>query len=462
MKRRDWELLIHRHLDGTATREEVEELSSQLERDGETRLVYLRLAQIHSALVADEFDEPVAQQSEPKLLALRERLKKHDQKVQLYRYLTFAMATATVILMIAGYYTARSYVEPEIASVRSIDGDVRWTGNGGEIENEMVSGQTLTGGTLETLSVDSMATFAFDDGTSITVFGLSVLTISEHDRKELLLRKGSLSATVRPQPEGEPLRLATPVATMDVLGTRFDVSASESQIKIAVREGTVRVTRVTDQNSTDVHAEHTLVTRIDSPEPMVAQRLSKPIYEWTASPSRDKGEGEWIPAIIALREELSRAVEAGELTRAEAAEIYGQKMTELQRDDGVLKATPRRAGSDGSAVTYVASLDISQTQSGPIVLTNQSRLRIRGQLKKPGSVLFGLSAANEQRTVSGRFVARRRVDSKFDIEIAVTELTPLGERSQTTSYPNDMEALNWFCIATEPGLMIEHVELLSK
>ena len=54
MNTRDWESTIQRHLDGTASSEEVAELSGQLESDANTRKLYLQMARIHATLAADE------------------------------------------------------------------------------------------------------------------------------------------------------------------------------------------------------------------------------------------------------------------------------------------------------------------------------------------------------------------------------------------------------------------------
>jgi len=56
MNRTDLETLIHSHLDGRITADEMEQLSQELEADSRSRRVYLRLAHLHAALGSLEQD----------------------------------------------------------------------------------------------------------------------------------------------------------------------------------------------------------------------------------------------------------------------------------------------------------------------------------------------------------------------------------------------------------------------
>ena len=64
--------------------------------------------------------------------------------------------------------------------------------------------------------------------------------------KQLLLRAGDLTATVSPQPTGQPVVLLTPHATLSVIGTRFAVQVMDSQTRLEVTEGAVRMERGED------------------------------------------------------------------------------------------------------------------------------------------------------------------------------------------------------------------------
>jgi len=123
---------------------------------------------------------------------------------------------------------------PEIASLTKLGGYVRWTGAGGQIEDLLKQGRSLTGGTLETLAPDAWATLVFKDGTAVTILGQSELTISADRQKVLHLPQGYLAAQVTRQPPGNPMLIHTNAAELEVLGTQFNVTADSSQTKLIV------------------------------------------------------------------------------------------------------------------------------------------------------------------------------------------------------------------------------------
>ena len=457
MSTRDLESLIHRHLDDVATREEVAELSQQLESDAETRLTYLRLARIHATLAADDLDTSSMQESENRFLDLMKQLDTFDRRRRFHRIVVSVAAVAAVIVLIASTLDFRPQSQPQIAAMTFIDGPVRWTGGGGQVLDDIEAGRKLTGGTLESLTVDSSASFEFRDGSTVTISGLSVLTISDNGHKELHLREGNLSATVEPQPEGRPLRLLTAAAELEVLGTQFDVIAADTQTKITVNEGLVRVTRLTDGKFTDVKSAHSLVATIEAREPLVAIAMREPVRVWKANLGQDKTVGDWLPIAHALRIEIGLEVRAGELDADQAKEVYFKRLEKFEDDDGFLKAVPRRTRREEHPVIYLISLNIPQRQSGPVLLSERSWLRVMGRSEIPQEVTFSLAARNHDRTVAGRYGVKQRVEATFDIEIEVSELRELGDGTSAVG----LEAFVLDCFANEPGLELAHVELLG-
>lgn len=458
MSTRDLESLIHRHLDDVATREEVAELSQQLESDAETRLTYLRLARIHATLAADDLDTSSMQESENRFLDLMKQLDTFDRRRRFHRIVVSVAAVAAVIVLIASTLDFRPQSQPQIATIESLTGSVRWTGAGGQVVDEVQSGRALTGGTMECLSVDSSADLEFPDGSTVTISGVSVLTISNDGHKELHLREGNLSAMVTPQPKGRPLRLLTAAAELEVLGTQFDVIAAETQTKVTVNEGVVRVTRLTDSTFTDVKSDQTLVATIEARESLVAIALEEPVRVWKANLGQDKTAGDWLSIAHALRIEIGLEVRAGMLDADRAKEVYFARLEKFDDDDGFLKAVPRRTGRKEQPVTYVISLNIPQRQAGPILLSGNSRLRVMGRSKLPQEVTFSLAARNHDRTVMGRFGVARRVESTFDIEIPISDLRELGKKTSAVG----LEAFVFDCFVDKPGLKLTHVELVTS
>lgn len=129
---------------------------------------------------------------------------------------TPTIVAAALIVIAASVFFLLPTTGPEvvppattIATLEKLDGAVQWTGNGGQVSFDLESGQQLTGGTLESLSVDSSAELRFHDGSAVTVFGAFTLTISDRGQKKLHLRRGNLSAAVEKQPSGKPLLVLT-------------------------------------------------------------------------------------------------------------------------------------------------------------------------------------------------------------------------------------------------------------
>ncbi|MEO2018150.1 MAG: FecR family protein [Fuerstiella sp.] len=439
--------LVSDYCSGTLTDAEFSELESRLRESHELRQLLIEYRSIESALPSAVVAGTMGQAESSAM--------KKNRAIRRLRIALLAMAAGLALMF--GLSFLRPGNEPQIATVRSLSGSVRWTGAGGLVSDVQAAGQSLTGGILETLSVDSSAELKFLDGSTVSLNGSSVLTISDRGQKELRLREGSLSANVVTQPTGKPLRLFTPAATLEVLGTQFDVTADFNQTKISVNEGLVRVKRVTDGQFADVKAAHSLLATIEAQESLVATPITAPISVWVANLAKDRGEGEWISAAHALRLEIGRAIEAGEIKEDDIQTVYGKRLADTRDDDGLIRAIPRRTGREEHPVIYLVSLNIPQRQRGPILLAEGSRLRVKGRTEEPDEVTFSFAARNHDRTIMGRYAASRRVESAFDVEIPVTELRELGDRTTAVG----LEAFVFDCFANKPSLEITHVELLA-
>ena len=366
------------------------------------------------------------------------------------------LAMAAVLVLMFGLYSLRPNREPQIATLRSLAGPVRWTAAGGKVVDDVQAGHALTGGTFECVS---SAVLEFLDGSTVTVSGGAVLTISDDGRKELHLRGGRLSATVTSQPEGKPLRLLTATAELEVLGTQFDVIVADTQTKVTVCEGLVGVKRLTDGAFAEVSEAHALVVTIEAQEQLVATPISAPLHAWVANLAKDKMHGEWVSAGHALEVEIRRAIEAGEITRDEIQQVYGDRLHSVHEHGGFLRASPRRIGN-GGRIDYFASLRVSHRQNGPIRRVEGSRFQIQGKVVQPCDVLFGFSAANRDKTINGEFAARRRIESNFEVEIPVAEFQHDLSGGRAVS-AEQLDFSTWWCSTRKPGLQITHVELVA-
>ncbi len=89
---------------------------------------------------------------------------------------------------------------------------------------------------------------------TVIISGLSVLTLSTTDKRNLICRRRRFSASVEVQPEGEPLRLLTGAAELEVLGTQFDVPNTHRRIPASRSAGSksaVSVHAGQDPNAND-------------------------------------------------------------------------------------------------------------------------------------------------------------------------------------------------------------------
>ena len=440
--------LINGYCNGSLTDDDFSELESRLRESHELRQLLIEYRSIESAM--------------PSALAsgtMEKAQASATKKSRVIRRLKIALlATAAGLLLMFGLYFLRPSSGPQLATLDSLTGSVRWTGTGGQVVDDVQSGRALTSGTIECLSVDSSANLEFPDGSTVTISGMSALTISDDGPKELHLREGNLSATVTSQPEGRPLRLLTPTAELEVLGTQFDVIATDTQTKITVNEGVVRVTRLTDGKFTHVKAAHSLVATIEARDPLVAIAVREPVRVWKANLGQDKTAGDWLPIAHALRIEIGQEIEAGELDADRAKEVYFKRLEKFGDDDGFLKAVPRRTRRAEQPVIYLVSLNIPQRQAGPVLLSGGSRLRVMGRSKLPQEVTFGLAARNHDRTIIGRYGVARPVDPTFDIEIPIADLR---EHDRQTSAVG-LEAFVFYSFVDKPGLELTHVELVTS
>ena len=193
---------------------------------------------------------------------------------------SFAAATVLVASLVAIALWISINNEPQIATITDLGGSVQWTSGGGHVSHDLTPGHPLHGGTLELPSADSWAELKFTDGSTVSVSGPALLSISDRRRKELHFRHGRMSADVHPQPAGQPMLIHTPTADLEVLGTQFNVNAEAASTVLAVNKGSVRVTRLTDGKVAVVPAKHHVVASVDRTKEFNATRHRRAETAW--------------------------------------------------------------------------------------------------------------------------------------------------------------------------------------
>jgi ferric-dicitrate binding protein FerR (iron transport regulator) len=163
--------------------------------------------------------------------------------------LAVALALGVALIAIAPW-TSRA--APVIGKVIDLHGEAVVRNEGGESHPVWPGLEIRRGQSLATAGGQSIATLEYLDGTQLTLIGEASLTCSGEEPKHVVLHQGMLGALVTPQPAGKPMSIATPTASVEVLGTEFSLAASPRQTDVAVHQGQVRLTRAADGESIEV------------------------------------------------------------------------------------------------------------------------------------------------------------------------------------------------------------------
>lgn len=261
------DLLLQRLLDGTLTPGEQIEINQRLRDDAELRDHLREIAEQAVAMgdLARGADTPA-----------RSNLQTADKSVRIPHWLALA---ASIALLAASAWLWNGRQESPVLTLRDSSGSIAWS-HGGDLRQSVMNGDQLSAGTLETIGETATAQFAFSDGTLITLSGESELSFSEDGQKRLLLRRGSLSAQVKPQPKHRPMLVRTPSAEAEVVGTVFNLSARPDDTLLKVDEGLVKLRRLADGSSIEVPAKSSAVASLDSTLKLDSAATPEPLTEW--------------------------------------------------------------------------------------------------------------------------------------------------------------------------------------
>jgi ferric-dicitrate binding protein FerR (iron transport regulator) len=154
-----------------------------------------------------------------------------------------------LLVLLRNYFDAETGV---IGKLEPVTGDVRITAPDGTMRAIEAETPVKTGDTIRTSGTKNSTVMTYLDGTQLTLVGDTSVTFGAENSKSVVVHQGTLGASVRPQPRGAPMLLATPSAQMQVLGTRFLIDAAAHRTDLQVTEGRVRLVRIRDGESVDV------------------------------------------------------------------------------------------------------------------------------------------------------------------------------------------------------------------
>ncbi len=361
----------------------------------------------------------------------------------------FALAALSLIALVGtiGWVLVRQGIvrdaERPLIAITGASGSLQWTGDGGHVRVGVEVEQTFGAGTLESLSADSWVTFRYEDGTEIGLLGNSSVTIAgEMDgqsQKLIYVRRGNVSANVSAQPRGRPMMVQTPTASMEVLGTQFNVDSESSMTVLTVNEGCVRCTRLADGLVEEVPARHRLVAAASRQGAFRAVAQQTAANHWKSRLPLGIEYGKWLPA-------------SGD----QAAGLRAMPM--LWRDH---KNDHRQR-----VLLYIASLSVSRGEQSPVVPRAGARLRVRGRIESPRDVIFGLTTQHLHGGCAGKYLTRRPVAAfdpqggEFVFDLEIEEFEP-SERGQPESSIG-LRLHDCWCLTIDEdaGLTIDGVELL--
>lgn len=372
-----------------------------------------------------------------------------------------SLAVAAAILLVFTSIAWRNSDSPIIGTIVDVHGTVRWTGQNGVVVEQLQIADSLPGGTLEVLAADAWASFRFHDGSIVTLSGEAEAVLSDRDQKRLHLRDGSMSANVQPQPTDSPMIVQTPAADIEVLGTQFNVSARTTNTELAVNEGRVRFLRSSDGKELEVPAEHRAFASLDSAEDFTIQRRGPQFKTWQSRLESDVHvmHGYWKPALFELEAKLKQAVSTGEITEAEALAEYKQAISWDRQ--GSVWAQPSKIGC-------LVWLDVQDENGRPVLLTDQTQIRITGRLIAAANLEMGMSVYAVDGGFLGKFsreISAQELDQSADgnFEWVVRGSEVLSKSKSDVSASGSL-VHDWWCVtdSNTAKLEIVRVEILNR
>ena len=416
--------LLARLVDETINSEEFAELEILLDGDLPAQQRYLNYLGLHRDLEASS-------------LSKEEKLST-KQPLRFSGYSALAMAAMAAVLVMVVSMLLEPQEQGPIARVVDLEGPIAWTEEGSNNIHHLEVGSKLQAGRLESFAAGTWVKVEFNDGTSLALSGYSVVRISDRENgKWLDIEKGDFSFDVVPQPKGKPLRLITPTAEAEVVGTQFNVQANVNSTRLTVNEGKVRVKRLADGSVKEVPADHLVIAALEVDTSFVVKRRSKNAESWKAKFPRDILAGEW---------------------RAE------------EEPNGLVKARPHIykgdwAGPEPPVLLHSVVLDPSAGNRSPLVLFAGSRVRVHGRIKTAYKIHLGLRVAKPRGGFSGKYqidngrMIHPDAEGKFVIELDLRDFTRRRERFPVSPLGHEM-AYFWIqTVRKDVGLSVESVEL---
>ncbi|MEM7391637.1 MAG: FecR family protein [Verrucomicrobiota bacterium] len=218
---------IERYFEGEASDEDIQELDLILREYETARKQFLHAAQFESSLSTILMEQEDVS-SPPALVQAAKPPRRRP------RWMPTALAAALLILLVGtiGFFINR---DPTPDVLRATVSTVQNAG-------AFVPGHSIRPGARIELSETGVLSFAYQDGTEVTLKKSASLSIpKKFSNKRLFLQSGELMAQVTPQPTNQPMVVETPRAFITVKGTHFRIAIQPKGELVAMEQGAVEI-----------------------------------------------------------------------------------------------------------------------------------------------------------------------------------------------------------------------------
>lgn len=349
-----------RYLDGACPDAEIAALNTLLTSDPEARAA-LRAMATQAVLLND---------------LARERPQIQDRTTKRLRFPVVHrwVAAAAVLLVVGALALWQTRGESSQAIVTQVSGSVAWQGDDGR-RGEVQPEQSITTGSLIVEGETASVHLRLRDGSTVMLNGPTELSLPRSADDPLALRHGSLTAEVRPRPPERPLRIRTPTAQIDVLGTVLRVDAQPEQTMLVVDEGRVRLQRLVDAAEVVVQQNQLVEATLEPQAKLVARTIIPAPSSWApsfVSKPTSGWHGTWLAATGDLPPRMQSALDLSH-----------------RRPDGTPVPAYTISAKGGS--------------SGLVTIQSDSHLRFRFRQKRDEDILVLLSLRRPGGGFAGNF-----------------------------------------------------------
>lgn len=244
----------------TSKREPVpaEQIMMALPRHGDTaKLIIDQIRGTEApviAPIAERTKQPVKQKKQTREIR-KPGLRMHsDTPAMVYFFRTItAMAACALIGFTVWRHIQQtaSSIGPEIGLING-RGDILL--KRGDMPIPVKASTAVHNGDIILVGLQAMAVLRYNnEDTILKIQEGSLVTLDNKSRaKNVFLQKGTIIASVAPQPKDMPMTLTTPKACATVLGTKLTLRSTEVSTHLDVIQGKVRIARNSDNNSAEV------------------------------------------------------------------------------------------------------------------------------------------------------------------------------------------------------------------